>query len=53
MVADADGEALSGCGKNSERATVYLKEFASMFEEGCAARSKLHVPGGPLDEPAP
>jgi hypothetical protein len=51
MVADADGEALPGSGKYGERAIVYLQEFAGVFEEGCAPRRKLHVPGRPLDEP--
>jgi len=45
MVADADGEALPGSGKHGERAIVYLQEFAGVFEEGCAPRRKLHVPG--------
>jgi 4-oxalocrotonate tautomerase len=52
MVADADGEALPGSGKYGERAIVYLQEFAGVFEEGCARRRKLHVPGRSLDEPA-
>ena len=52
MVADADGEALPGCGKDGERATVYLQELAGVVEKGCALRRKLHAPGRPLDEPA-
>jgi hypothetical protein len=52
MVADADGEALAGAGKQGERAIVDLQKFAGVFEEGRAPRRKLHVPGRPLDEPA-
>jgi hypothetical protein len=52
MVADADGEALPGSGKYGERAIVCLQKLAGMFEEGCAPRRKLHVPGRPLDQPA-
>src|SRR5215469_13599838 len=52
MVADADSETLPGFGNYGERAIVDLEELASVFEERCAPRRKLHVPGGPLDEAA-
>jgi hypothetical protein len=39
-------------GKYSERAIVYLQEFAGVLEKGYALRRKLHGPRRPLDEPA-
>jgi hypothetical protein len=52
MIADADGEALPGSVEFGDCAIVDLQQFASVTEEGCAPRRKLHVPRRPLDQPA-
>ncbi len=51
MVANTDREPLPSACKYGERTIMYLQKFAGMLKEGFSPRRKLHVPGGPLDEP--